>query len=354
MGSRGPTVTSLRLGVLDQSPIPSGSTATDALANTIDLARQCEALGYDRFWVAEHHNSAGLAGAAPEILIGAVAAATETIRVGSGGIMLSHYSPYKVAEWFKILGSLHPGRIDLGLGRAPGSDPITMYALAQANELRPVDHYPSTVRELLGFLHDDLPEDSPFRGKVRSVPSAAPDAVPPVWLLSSSPGSASFAAHFGLPLSYAHFFGAGDGPSIVRGYRDAFQPDAAGSTPRVNIAAGVICAETDDEARLAASSVAAWRARGLSGPIPTPEEAQRIGADPLHVQPGRPEMIVGTPDRVRADLEALAASYETDEVLVVSITWDHKTRVRSYELIAEVFEMSPPARPPRLASSQTG
>jgi luciferase family oxidoreductase group 1 len=328
------------LSVLDQSPIPAGSDAADAFANTIDLARHADRLGYHRFWVAEHHNSDGLAGSAPEVLIGQIAVATDRIRVGSGGVMLSHYAPYKVAETFRTLGALFDGRIDLGIGRAPGSDQVTMYALATNRQPVPVDAYPAMVQELIGFLDDDLDPENPFRGRVRAVPGSAATS-PPVWMLASSPGSAGFAAHFGRPLSYAHFFGAGDGVAIVDSYRRNYTPSAAHPEPEVSIAVGVICADTDDEARALARSVEAWRAGGLRGPIPSPDDLPT--ADPLAVRPGpsgRPPMVVGSPATVRAGIEALADEYNADEVLVVTIVWDHAARVRSYELIAEEFGLS--------------
>lgn len=329
---------SLRLSVLDQSPIPSGSDAADAFANTIDLARHCDQLGYHRFWVAEHHNSDGLAGSAPELLIGQIAATTERIRVGSGGVMLSHYAPYKVAETFRTLGAMFENRIDLGIGRAPGSDQVTMYALALNRQPIPVDVYPSMVEELIGFLDDDLDAENPFRGRVRAVPGSRASS-PTVWMLSSSPGSAGFAAHFGRPLSYAHFFGAGDGVAIVDSYRRSYTPSAAHPEPEANIAIGVICAESDEEARQLARSVEAWRAGGLQGPIPRPDDV--APANPLAVHDrGRPPMVVGSPSTVRAGIEALAADYRVDEALLVTIVWDHRARVRSYELIAEEFGLS--------------
>lgn len=333
------------LSVLDQSPIPAGRDAATAFANTIDLAVQTDRLGFHRFWVAEHHNSDGLAGSAPELLIGQIARATERIRVGSGGVMLSHYAPYKVAETFRTLGAMFEGRIDLGIGRAPGSDQVTMYALATNRQPTPVDSYPAMVEELIGFLDDDLDEENPFRGRVRAVPGSAA-ASPPVWMLSSSPGSAGFAAHFGRPLGYAHFFGGGDGVAIVDSYRRQYQPSAAHPEPEVNIAVGVICAETDAEAKELARSVEAWRAGGLRGPIPHLDDvaAAKPSVRPaLSLQPQRPPTIVGSPATVRAGLEALAAEYRVDELMVVTIVWDHAARVRSYELIAEEFAMAQPS-----------
>lgn len=330
------------LSVLDQSPIPAGHDAATAFANTIDLGVHTDRLGYHRFWVAEHHNSTGLAGSAPELLIGQIAAATHRIRVGSGGVMLSHYAPYKVAETFRTLGAMFEGRIDLGIGRAPGSDQVTMYALATNRQPTPVDSYPAMVKELIGFLDDDLDEENPFRGRVRAVPGSQA-ASPPIWMLSSSPGSASFAAHFGRPLGYAHFFGGGDGVGIVDSYRRQYQPSEAHPEPEVNVAVGVICAETDAQAHELARSVEAWRARGLQGPIPHLDDAIVPEPGPLTIrQPGRAKMVVGSPATVRAGLESLAAEYAVEELMVVTIVWDHDARVRSYELIAEEFGMCAP------------
>ncbi len=332
-----------RLSVLDQSPIPSGSDAGTAFGNTVDLARHADRLGYHRFWVAEHHNSDGLAGSAPEVLIGQIAAATERIRVGSGGVMLSHYAPYKVAETFRTLGALFEGRIDLGIGRAPGSDQVTMYALAPNREPVPVDAYPSMVQELIGFLDDDLDADNPFRGRVRALPGSGA-ASPPVWMLASSPGSAGFAAHFGRPLAYAHFFGAGDGVAIVDSYRRAYKPSIPHPEPEVSIAVGVICAETDEEARRLARSVEGWRSGGLRGPIPHPDDVAEPGPlavnHRIEVNGGRPAMVVGSPATVREGIDALAEEYQADEVMVVTIVWDHAARIRSYELIADEYGLA--------------
>ena len=324
---------SLRLSVLDQSPILEGQTAGDALRNTIDLAKHAERLGYERYWVAEHHNTTGLAGSAPEVLIGAIADATNRIRVGSGGVMLSHYSPLKTAECFQTLAALHPGRIDLGIGRAPGSDQITAHALAPSSQPVSVDRYPTTVRDLLGYLHDDLPEESPFAGRVAAGPAV--ERPPTVWVLASSAGSAAFAAHFGLPLAFAHFITVEDGPSIARAYRRQFQPSAQHRQPEVLVAASALCADTDEEAALLATSLHEWRKRGLQGPIPPPAPAADPG--PLAVRDNRKSMICGAPATVEHDLRTLADDYEASEVMVVTIMYDHAARIRSYELIAEQF-----------------
>ena len=323
----------MRLSVLDQSPVPEGSTHGDALHNTIDLARRCESFGYHRYWVAEHHNTGGLAGSAPEVLIGHIAAATSTIRVGSGGVMLSHYAPYKVAETFRMLGSLHPDRIDLGVGRAPGSDQATMVALAADHQPVSIDKYPAMLVELDGFLRDDLGPESPFRGRVQATP--APPTPPALWLLASSPGSATFAAHFGLPLAFADFIAHTDGVPIVDAYRANYQPSPAHPEPQVLIAASVICADSHDEAEELAAGVKLWRQRGLQGPIPSPDSVRDHVPGPLAVQPSRKPMIQGDPATVAANVRAMADRYDADEFMAVTICWDHEARVRSYELLAE-------------------
>lgn len=323
----------ITLSVLDQSPIPEGSSPGDALRNSIDLARRCEGFGYRRYWVAEHHNTGGLAGSAPEVLIGHIAAATDSIRVGSGGVMLTHYAPYKVAETFRTLAALHPGRIDLGVGRAPGSDQPTMVALASDHQPITIDKYPAMLVELDGFLHDDLPETSPFAGRVQATP--VPPSPPEMWLLASSPDSASFAAHFGLPLAFADFISQVDGARIAEAYRANFQPSERCASPRVLVAASVICADTHAEAEELAEGVKLWRQRGLQGPIPSPATVRDHVDGPLAVAPSRKPMIQGDPATVAANVTAMAEAYGADEFMAVTICWDHEARVRSYELLAK-------------------
>lgn len=330
---------SFRLSVLDQSPLPAGFNASAALRNSVDLAQKAETFGYHRYWVAEHHNSTGLAGAAPEILIGQIASKTSSIRVGSGGVMLSHYSPYKVAETFRTLATLHPNRIDLGVGRAPGSDQVTMYALAAGETPVPVDEYPNQLRDLDGWLHDDLAETSPFAGRVRALPASDAPA-PELWVLASSAGSASFAAHFGLPLSFADFIAVGNGPAICDAYRRQYQPSERNPEPRVNVGVGAICAATDEEAERLASSVRLWRNRGLSGPIPSLDEVDAASPNPLSIDAARKPMVVGSPATVRCGLDELAERYDAEELVVVTITWDHEARVQSYRLIAEEYGLT--------------
>lgn len=330
-----------QLGVVDQSPVPAGSSPSQALANSIDLARRCEAYGYHRYWVAEHHSSEALAGSAPEILIGRLAAATETMRIGAGGVMLTHYSSYKVAEQFRMLHALFPGRIDLGLGRAPGSDQTTAAALAKGPGALSAEHYPAQVTELADFLRDCPNPAGAFRD-VRATPRT-PDA-PPIWLLGSSEGSAGIAAHLGLPLVWAHFIAQGDGRAIVEAYRSQYTPSAAHPEPQVLLATTAICASTTQEAAHLANSVQRWRASGLQGPIPAPlapGEVEPENTNPLRVLPARQKPLLhGTPDHVRSELELLADGFGASEVLLVTITHDHEARAQSYALLADAFGLT--------------
>jgi len=339
----------IRLSVLDQSPVPEGSTAGDALRNTLDLARRTEAMGYHRYWVAEHHGMTGLAGSSPEALIGSIAGATDRIRVGSGGVMLTHYAPLKVAESFCVLASLHPGRIDLGVGRAPGSDHLTAAALARGGARTPLENYPNQVQELVDLVDDTLPAHSPIQG-VRATPR--PDEPPEIWLLASSADSAAFAAHFGLPLGWADFIAQVDGAPIIDAYRRQFRPSARCAEPRVLLCASAVCADTDEEAEIIVAAVRTWRASGLRGPVPaaratsdSDEATPPVTPAPLTVQPGRRSIATGTPDRVSTRLTEMNQAIGAEEVMVVTICHDHEARVRSYELLAQQFGLTPPATP---------
>ncbi|MDQ4068559.1 MAG: MsnO8 family LLM class oxidoreductase, partial [Actinomycetota bacterium] len=230
----------LALSVLDQVPVPAGSAAADALAETLALARAVEAMGYRRYWLAEHHGTRSLASTAPEILVGAVAGCTSTIRVGSGGVLLSHYSPLKVAEVFRTLAVLHPGRIDLGVGRHPGGDAVTEAALQYLPGVPSDERYVDKVVDLLGFLSDRLEPGHPFE-QVPAMPDGVP--APPVWLLGSSSHSGAVAAYLGLPFAFAHFITPAFGPQVLHAYRRGFQPSAHASAPRALVAAGVMCAD---------------------------------------------------------------------------------------------------------------
>lgn len=332
--------TQLRLSVLDQSPISEGSTGVEALRNTIDLARLVDGLGYHRYWVSEHHGTPMLAGPSPEALIGPIAAATSHLRVGSGGIMLPHYSPFKVAETFSMLAGLFPGRIDLALGRAAGTDPTTAFALQRDRRHPAQDDFPHQLAELLAYLGDTLPPHHPFARLSATLPGLP--EIPEPWLLGSSPQSGLWASELGLPYAFADFISP-DGVEIMTGYRERFVPSRWAPEPRGMVAVWVICADTDEDARrIASSSAMAFTLlqRGELIPVPTIERAMRFLAE----QPARAEApirrrrrILGSPATVRAGLEAVAAEYGADEVMIVTITWDHAHRRRSYELIANEF-----------------
>jgi luciferase family oxidoreductase group 1 len=346
----------MRLSVLDQSPIPHGATGADALRNTVDLARLSDALGYHRYWVAEHHGGPMLASPSPEVLIGPIAAATERIRVGSGGVMLPHYSPLKVAESFSMLAGLAPGRIDLGIGRAPGTDGRTMLALQRDRRTAAPDDFSQQLAELLAYLDGELPAGHPFAGLARVLPGR-PERPEP-WLLGSSPPSGIWAAELGLPYAFADFINA-QGSPIAQDYRERFQASARLSDPLVAVAVWAIAAETDEEAvRLSASARMAMTLlrRGQLVPVPPVETAiaflEREGI-PLEGRPpgaGGRRTVVGSPSTVRDGIDAVAREYGADEVIVVTITHDHAARRRSYELIAEAFGLGR-ERPPKVEES---
>lgn len=328
------------LSVLDQAPVPDGSTPAATLAETLALARATEALGYRRYWVAEHHGTRSLAATAPEVLVGAVASCTSTIRVGSGGVLLSHYSPLKVAETFRTLSALHPGRIDLGVGRTPGADPVTEAALQYLPGVPGDERYVEKVVDLVGFLHDRLEPGHPFEAV-----TAMPDRVvpPKVWMLGSSSHSGAGAAYLGLPFAFAHFITPAFGTQVVSAYRRGFQPSALLAAPEVLVAVGVMCADTDVEAERLARSADVWRLRPEGtgrGPLLSPEDAAAVPLSELEkskLAQGRATTVVGGPDRVREALEQLAADYGVEELMVVTVCHDPGARLRSYELLAGAF-----------------
>jgi luciferase family oxidoreductase group 1 len=331
------------LSVLDLSPIASGSTASDALQNTIDLARHADALGCRRYWLAEHHNAGSLASSAPEILIGQVAAATRSIRVGSGGIMLPNHTPLKVAENFRVLHALFPGRIDLGLGRAPGTDPRTAAALRRSREAVKTDDFPEQLAELTRYLEPDGPPRPGFATTVRAIPTGIPS--PEVWLLGSGDsGGAVLAAERGLGFAFAHHMNPDEAAPVLRRYRESFAPSSALARPWAIVAVGVICAETDAAAeRLATSSELAmvWFRQGLRDrPLPSVEESLAYKYDDveeaLRAGPASP-LIVGGPARVRERLAALLDATRADEVMVLTHVHDHAARRRSYTVVADVL-----------------
>ncbi len=347
----------LTLGVVDQSPIRQGGTAREALDETIELARACDRLGYRRYWLAEHHGAGGLASASPEVLIPLVARETRRMRVGSGGVMLTHYSALKVAEQFRLLTELFPARIDLGVGRAPGSDLRTAHALSPLGRHASVDRYPEQVAELVSLLGGDYPPGHPLRGVgVTPQPARdadgtlAPDAMPEVWLLGSSTDSAAIAAEQGLAFSYAQFINpvAELGERAARLYRERFRPSLLLDEPRLSVAVTALCAESEERAQLLSWSRFCWRfrrSRGAGrGGVPPVEEALAFGYTPAeldYIEYARSRSAVGDPDQVREQLEAFSREYGTDEVLLVTITHDFSDRVRSYELVAEACGLTP-------------
>jgi luciferase family oxidoreductase group 1 len=329
----------IRLSVLDQSPIAEGSTGADALRNSVDLAQFAEKAGYRRYWVAEHHGTPMLACASPEVLIAAISSATSRIRVGSGGIMLPHYSPLKVAETFGMLSGLYGDRIDLAVGRAPGSDPLTAFALQRDRRQAAPDDFPDQLSELLAYEWGRMPAEHRFARLARfHSGTRGPD----VWLLGSSPQSAVWAAELGLPYAFADFINP-QGADIAAYYRRHYTPSEVNAAPYVIAAIWVLCADTDEAAwQLAASSRMAFTlflqgtlipvppvAKGLSFLAEHPESAEALGR--------RRRWIVGSPATVRTGVEALAAEYGADEVMIVTITYDHAARRRSYELVADVL-----------------
>jgi luciferase family oxidoreductase group 1 len=337
----------LRLSVLDQSPITAGSTAAAAVDATIALAQTADRHGYHRFWVAEHHASPMLAGCAPEVLIGPIARATERIRVGSGGIMLPHYSPFKVAEWFRLLSALAPGRIDLGLGRAPGTDGLTSFALQRDRRQRSPDDFTNQLAELLAYLDDTLPADHPFAKLPQTLPSGGAGSPDP-WLLGSSPDSAYWAAEVGLPYCVADFINPNGAP-LAQVYRENFRPSARLAAPYVMVAVWALAAETEEEARRLAAPAKMVNhhfVRGQLIPVPSTEDAvawlERNATDRPAGDRGdrRRRMIRGTPAAVRQGIEAAAAEYGADEVMLVNIMSDQPARRHGYALVADAFALA--------------
>lgn len=341
----------IRLSVLDQSPIRKEGSPATAVAETIALAKASDALGYHRYWLAEHHNSNSFAGSAPEILIARVAQETKAIRVGSGGVMLTHYSPLKVAEQFRMLEILNPGRIDLGIGRAPGSDQLTARALQAGPEAWGIDAFPSQVHLLRQFLDDAaglkaFPDDHPYR-HIHAMPKG--EGVPEMWLLGSGLHSAVYAAELGLGFSHAYFINTEGSEEACDEYRRRFKPSDAFPWPRVSLGVAALAGETEEEATRLAASRNLWVVRLLTGrpiPFPSPEEALGYAFSEQELkllQTVQKRSIVGTAEQVRAQLQALAERHGAEELVVVTITYDYASRLKSYELLAKAFGLEPRA-----------
>jgi luciferase family oxidoreductase group 1 len=337
-------MTGVKLSILDQSPIISGHTPAQAVHETIRLAQAAEKLGYHRYWLAEHHAIAALADPCPEILVTRVAAATSTIRVGTGGVLLPYYSPFKVAEQFRMLEALYPGRIDLGIGRAPGGDQMTALAMGQGR-YPGADNFPEQVQYLVAYLDAALPAEHPF-ARVKVMPEGP--TAPQVWLLGSSDYSGALAAQLGLRFAFAHFISADGGDAVMRDYHRSYRRSAREPEPRSLLCVFVICAETAEEAERLTASINLRRLNmdyGVNAPVPDHEEAARYPyteADHRRIAQHRRRVVAGTPTAVREKLAEMAKVFAADELMAITITGDYGSRLRSYELLAEAFGVCQP------------
>jgi luciferase family oxidoreductase group 1 len=328
------------LSILDLSPVAAGSSGAVSLRNSLDLARLADHLGFTRYWIAEHHNLPSIASSAPDIMIGQIAAATERVRVGSGGVMLPNHAPLMVAERFKVLEALFPGRIDLGLGRAPGTDPVTSYALRRRQDAGGDDDFLQRFQELILFESNAFPEGHPFRS-VRAMPEDV--ALPPIWLLGSSGYSAQLAATVGAGFSFAHHFSDYDAAAAMLSYRDQFKPSPARAVPYAILACAAVCADSDAEAERLASTIDlnfVRRSRGEYLPLASPEEAAAYPYSPAErglIARNRARLFVGGKATLLERLAPMIAATKADEVMVTTMIYDHAARRRSYELLAETF-----------------
>ena len=332
------------LSILDLSPVTTGISGAQALHNSLDLARLADRLGFSRYWVAEHHSLPNIASSAPDIMIGQIAAITQHMRVGSGGVMLPNHAPLQVAERYKVLEGLFPGRIDLGLGRAPGTDPVTSYALRRRQDDPAGDDFLDRFQELIAFEQHLFPDNHPFR-KITAMPADVP--LPPLFLLGSSGYSAQLAAHVGAGFAFAHHFSDFDPVGPMLGYREQFKPSAGRDKPLAILALHVVCADTDAEADRLATSVDLNFARRRQGhylPIPSPEEAAAWNytpADRALIGQNRARLVVGNKKSVMVHLEPLIEATKADEVMVTTNIYDHEARKHSYALLAEAFGLKP-------------
>ncbi|HZL62280.1 MAG TPA: LLM class flavin-dependent oxidoreductase [Pseudolabrys sp.] len=328
------------LSILDLSPVSVGSTGAQALRNTLDLARLADGLGFVRYWVAEHHNMPAIASSAPDIMIGQIAAITKNMRIGSGGVMLPNHAPLMVAERFKVLEALYPGRIDLGLGRAPGTDPATSYALRRRQGISEEDDFLERFNELMLLETRGFPAGHPFHN-VRAMPSDV--ALPPIYLLGSSDYSAQLAGQIGAAFAFAHHFANFDAGEAMRLYRDNFRPSPAHAKPFAILGTHVICADTDEEADHLAKTVdlnIVRRAKGEYLPLASPEDAASYDYTPVdraRVAQNRTRLSVGSPATVKARLMPLIEATKADELMVTAMIFSHKARKHSYELLSQAF-----------------
>jgi luciferase family oxidoreductase group 1 len=332
------------LSVLDLSPVTTTTSGAAALRNSLDLARLADQLGYRRYWVAEHHNLASIASSAPEIMIGQIATATERMRIGSGGIMLPNHAPLAVAERFKVLEALFPGRIDLGLGRAPGTDPVTSIALRRRQEIRDDDDFLERFQELLLLEQQGFPDGHPFRN-VRAMPADV--ALPPIYLLGSSGYSAELAAAIGAGFAFAHHFADYDAVAALTSYREHFKPSSTRTRPHAILTIAAVCADTDAQAQRLASTIDlnfVRRAKGEYLPLASPEEATSYSYSPMdreRIAANRRRLFVGTATAIRERLLSFVEQTKADEVMITTMVFDHAARRHSYELLAAAFGLTP-------------
>jgi luciferase family oxidoreductase group 1 len=330
------------LSVLDLSPVTTATSGAKALHNSLDLAQLADRLGYTRYWVAEHHNLPSIASSAPDIMIGQIAALTERIRIGSGGVMLPNHAPLVVAERFKVLEALFPGRIDLGIGRAPGTDPVTSIALRRRQEIQDQDDFLERFQELLLLEQRGYPEGHPFRN-VRAMPADV--ALPPIFLLGSSGYSAELAAAIGAGFSFAHHFADHDAVAAMTNYRNHFKASPARPQPLAILAIAVVCADTDAEAERLVATVDlnfVRRSKGEYLPLASPEDAASYAYAPIdheRIKANRARVFVGSARTVRDRLMPLVDETKADEVMITSMIYDHAARRHSYELLAEIFAL---------------
>ncbi len=337
--------TAPKLSVLDLAIVGEGSSHAESLSNSVDLARAVERLGYHRHWVAEHHNMPGIASSAPAVLAATLAAETEVLRIGSGGVMLPNHAPLVVAEQFGMLEALHPGRIDLGIGRAPGTDQITAAALRRSHDPLSDDEFPRHFMELIGFFKGEFPDNHPYN-QITAVPGCGD--MPEVWLLGSSGYSAQLAGMLGMPFSFAHHFMPRNTDAALQLYREHFQPSEYLDEPYTMVACAAIAAGDDERARYlsrpAKLSMARLRA-GQPTRFPTPEEAAEHEFSPREEQSISAlsgSAAIGGPEAVKAKLDELAERTRADELMITTMVHDHADRIRSYELIAELYELDQP------------
>ncbi|HLX79760.1 MAG TPA: LLM class flavin-dependent oxidoreductase [Burkholderiales bacterium] len=332
----------MKLSILDQSPIISGHSAAQAIEETLKLARRADELGFYRYWLAEHHAIAALADPCPEILLARLGSETRRIRVGTGGVLLPYYSAFKVAEIFRMLEALYPGRIDLGIGRAPGGDQRTARAVGGGG-MPTAEDFPEQVWELIHHLDGTLPDGHPFK-KVRVQPEGK--TAPELWLLGSSEYSGLLAAQLGVRFSFAHFINAQGGDVVMRAYKARYQSSGREPRPHTSLCCFVICAASDDEAERLARVVDLRRlhmALNQDLPVPTLDEAEKrsfSGEELQYIRGQRPRAVIGSPQACREKLLEFAAKFSADELMVLTITGDYATRLASYELLAQAFELS--------------